>query len=73
MGVFEHILYTEIADRQWQYYTADALAALTTRLFKWSGAESFELPLYSELYDKKQTKPMTAQEVYDHVLHLMEK
>lgn len=50
-------------------YTADALGAITNRLFKMAGAEDFDLPLFSELaYPEEKKKEPTTQEVRQHIL-----
>lgn len=49
-------------------YVADTLAAITIRLFHWSGADKFEMPLFSEMMEKKPIKNESAMEIKQRIL-----
>lgn len=49
-------------------YVADTLAAITIRLFRWSGADKFELPLFSELMEKKTIQNESASDIKQRIL-----
>lgn len=56
-------------EREYQEYTADLLGAITTRIFRWSGAdEDFEVPLFSELHQKKEAPKQTAAEIKKNII-----
>lgn len=57
----------ESEKRKWKEYTANCIGAITQRIFRWSGAENFELPLYSEL-DKPKLPKLSAAEIKQHVI-----
>ena len=48
-------------------YTADCIAAITTRLFRMSGADSFEVPLFSDRL-KPPEPAETASQVKERIL-----
>lgn len=62
------------ATREWncQSYIADALGAITTRLFRYTGADKFYFPLFTESleeYKKEETKSeKTADEIFDGII-----
>ena len=47
----------------WKSFIGDVLAAITTRVFRWTGAETFEIPLYSELYTNNNVESLTTDEI----------
>lgn len=57
----------EAKRREWETYTADSIGAIVTRLFRWSGAENFEYPLYSEL-GKPKAKQQSAEEIKNSII-----
>lgn len=63
----------ETRREEWEDYTGNCIGAITTRLFKMSGAEQFELPLYGDLREKCKPKPMlTAAEIKARVIAKLE-
>jgi hypothetical protein len=63
------LIAVDTREREYQEYTADLLGAITTRIFRWSGAdEDFEVPLFSELHQKKETPKQTAAEIKKNII-----
>jgi hypothetical protein len=63
------LIAVDTREREYQEYTADLLGAITTRIFKWSGAdENFEVPLFSELHQPKKVEKQTAAEIKENIL-----
>ena len=54
----------------WQKYMADCIGSMTERLYRWSGAEKYDIPLFSEIIEpEKSTKDTrTAEEIKNDIL-----
>jgi hypothetical protein len=59
-----------LRERDCAEYTADVTGALLIRVYRYTGAENFDFPLFSDRY-KEKPKEMTAQEIKEHVLSLL--
>jgi hypothetical protein len=64
----QSLLYDYQLSLAWESYVADCLSAITTRLFRWSGAEDFEMPLFSELINKKSVPKLTTGEIKENIV-----
>ena len=51
----------------WEEYTADCQGAIIRRLMIMSGAESCDIPLYSDLY-KKEPEKMSTEDIKNRIL-----
>ena len=71
--MLQHQIKDDLHQRQWQNYVADTVGALAIRIFRQSGAENFEMPLFSELSEKKKQKKLTAEEIKQNIIHKLTK
>jgi hypothetical protein len=63
------LVYDYQLKQAWQVYVADCLSAITTRLFRWSGAEEFEMPLFSDMINKKSVPKLTTGEIKENIVN----
>lgn len=60
----------DIEDLTWQRYVADCIGSLTQRVYRFTGAEGFTIPVYSELLDPSVSKKdvRTAEEIKNDIV-----
>lgn len=69
MYALQALIEQDSVNYTWQKYLADCIGILTTRMFRWSGADNFELPIFSDMIEpENKVKEMTAEEIKAHVL-----
>lgn len=61
------ILKEDAVQRHWRAYTADYIAAITERLYRYTGASRFEAKYFSEIWKPKRPE-MSARQIMQHVL-----
>lgn len=70
--MLQRMVEADAMEREWQAYVADTIGALAIRIFRWTGYEQFEMPLFSELH-KKKVKQLTAEEIKENVIRKLSK
>lgn len=63
----QSLIEIDVREQIWKNYVADVIGTLTTRIYRWSGDEDFEIPLYSELFKPQKSKE-TAQDIKQRVI-----